>query len=171
MDMIVDFFLYKKNDGWKNIEDYFVISDVTGTSKALYCKCEGLENKGKPKNIVTETYADSDRVRVYTPDEIKRDTTTISLTMCFIGNNRQQVQQNFFNYINDRPIFYWDSARRRAAILLLEQNVNITEDTYLTNVPNICVEYTFKNLYGECPIYNTKEDGLAWASGVYQNMF
>lgn len=171
MEMIVDFYIYKKNDQIRNIEDYFVLNSTSGKSKALYCKCEGLEDKGKPKNFVTEKYADSERVRLYIPDELKRDTTQINLTMCFIGEQRQQVQQNFYDYIKERPVVYWDTARKRTAILLLESAVKLDEDEYLTSTPNICVKYTFTNLYGECPTHASEQLAVAWAAGLYTDMF
>lgn len=114
-----------------------------------YQKCEGLESKGKPKNIYSETYADSDTLRVHIPNNITRDATTITLTLCFIGINRRDTFNSFYEYIKKGKFKYWDTVRNKEALLVLTNEVSPSDDVLLGGVPYIIVPFKFQNLYGE----------------------
>ena len=49
-------------------------------SGLTYMKAEGLNKLGKPR-VYTEKFADSDRLRVYKPDDTIREATTVTLSL------------------------------------------------------------------------------------------
>lgn len=112
-----------------------------------YVKCEGLEAKGKPY-IYTEKYADSDELRVYIPDQINREATTITLSLCFIGEDRRDIYNNFYDYVKKGKFKYWDTVRNKEALLVLTNEVSPKEDSLKGSTPFIEVDFKFQNLYG-----------------------
>ena len=57
--------------------------DIEARFKCKYVKFEGLSETGKVKNIYTETYAETEELRMYIPDEVLYDNTDMSLTLLF----------------------------------------------------------------------------------------
>ena len=95
-DIVVDEDKYLKENKI-DLEAYFV--------GLKYAKCEGLDTIGKPKNIYTETYCDAEKKRVYMPDNITKkitnEPTTITLTLYFVGENRERVMEKFNEYVRN----------------------------------------------------------------------
>lgn len=135
---------------------------IDGTLKDLeidfnglrYKSCVGLNDKGKVKNKYIETFADSDSVRVWCGDNVVREATSITFEFVFIGVNRQIVYDEFYDYIKSGIIKYWDTARKKVAIMTLISEIKITDDIFL-GIPHILVKLQFQNLLGEC--YNIDE--------------
>lgn len=115
-----------------------------------YIRCEGLETKGKPKNIYQEMYADSDEVRVYIPSVINREATKVTMELVFEGANRRKVFNDFYDYIKLGKFKYWDNLRNKEALLVLNNEVKPSEDLFKGSSPYIEVKFPFLNLYGEC---------------------
>lgn len=137
------FYMKKEADEtWINIE-----STYTGLR---YKECKGLEDKGKPKNIYTESYADSDTLRVYMPDVVLRESTTITFSFVFVGENRKSVYESFFAYVSNGKLYYYDTARKKKAYMILKEALTITEDVYKGSTPYMIVDFKFTNLWGEC---------------------
>ena len=115
-----------------------------------YSKCKGLTSKGKRKNIYFESYSDSDELRVWQGETVVREATTIVFTFYFIGDNRQQVYDDFYDYVKNGQIYYWDTKRNKRAYLVLEEAVDPKEDVYQGSTPYLCADFKFQNLWGEC---------------------
>lgn len=114
------FFIRKETD-----EAVYDTADLMIRFPGLYpVKIEGLENIGKPKNITTETYADSDRLRIYLPTTgILHDSTKITMTLAFTGNEFREQYRLFSSFINNpdtstSPYKYWDTARHLLAEII-----------------------------------------------------
>lgn len=137
---------YMKQDAddtsWVSIEEVF--------DGLKYKECKGLEDKGKPKNIYTESYADANELRVYMPKEVYRESTTITFTFVFIGENRQSVYEDFYDFVSEKKIYYFDTKRKKKAYMLLNDAVTVGEDVYKGSVPYILVDFKFTNIWGEC---------------------
>ena len=88
-----------------------------------YSKLTGTNDKGKTKNIYTEKYADGDRLRVYIPELAQYEATTMTLTLYFFGEDRQQVFNEFANEIKTGIHRYWDTARHQYFDFFVE-NIN-----------------------------------------------
>jgi hypothetical protein len=119
-----------------------------------YSKCNGLNSKGKRKDIYIEEYADSRELRVWQDKGVFREATSITFEFFFIGDNRQSVYDEFVRYISNGKIYYWDSKRKKEAFMVLVDAIDPKEDTYKGSVPYLLAEFKLQNLWGECP---TKE--------------
>lgn len=120
-----------------------------------YSKCDGLNSKGKRKNVHTEKYADSGELRVWQdPNIVLREATDITLTFYFTGDNRQAKYDEFIEYISNGKINYWDTVRKKHAYMIFVDQAKPKEDVYKGSIPYILAELKMQNLWGECP---TKE--------------
>ena len=123
-----------------------------------YSKCDGLNSKGKRKDVHIEKYADSPEVRVWLgSDGPIREATDITFTFYFIGDSRQSVYESFIEYISNGKIHYWDTVRNKEAFMVLADQVKPKEDVYKGSTPYILSEVKFQNLWGECPTKDITE--------------
>ena len=74
---------YNKETSQYDKEDIGELIDIEEQFKCKYVKFEGLSETGKVKNIYTETYAETEELRVYIPDEVLYENTDLSLTLLF----------------------------------------------------------------------------------------
>lgn len=145
----MDVKFYMKREGvdedYIDIEDYF----VEPYTRLRYSKCDGLEDLGKAKNIYTETYADADELRVYLPENVTREATTLTFTFAFIGVNKQKVYDRFCEFITGSKIYYYDTARMKQAYMVFTDKSAPKEDVYKGS-SYMVVDFKFQNLWGEC---------------------
>lgn len=119
-----------------------------------YSKCNGLTTKGQRKNIHIEEYSDSNELRIWQGDDVIREATDIVFSFFFTGEYRQVTYDDFIDYCSNGKIHYWDTMRKREAIMVLVDKTEPKEDIYKGSIPYIYIEIKFKNLRGECPIKN-----------------
>lgn len=127
--------------------------DIEAQFKCKYVKFEGLSETGKVKNIYTETYAETEELRVYIPDEVLYENTDLSLTLLFAPDsaNDSDVQNNeraFFEYVSGHKIEYHDTFRNRYVSLLLLNKPEVIGEVLYGGSRYREVKYTFKNIYG-----------------------
>lgn len=123
-----------------SLEDYF--------NGMLYLSCSGLSSKGKPKNIYTESYAETDELRVYLPDVITRENTDIEFSFAFKGENRRDIYDKFTDWVSGYKIKYWDTCRNRVAEMILQEAIETSDDEIIGSEPYITVKFKFKNIKG-----------------------
>ena len=134
-------------------EDIGELIDIEEQFKCKYVKFEGLSETGKVKNIYTETYAETEELRMYIPDEVLYDNTDMSLTLLFspYSENDSDVQDNeraFFEYVSGHRIEYHDTFRNRYVSLLLLNKPEVIGEVLYGGSRYREVKYTFKNIYG-----------------------
>lgn len=134
-------------------EDIGELIDIEEQFKCKYVKFEGLSETGKVKNIYTETYAETEELRMYIPDEVLYDNTDMSLTLLFspYSENDSDVQDNeraFFEYVSGHKIEYHDTFRNRYVSLLLINKPEVVGEVLYGGSRYREVKYTFKNIYG-----------------------
>ena len=127
--------------------------DIEEHFKCKYVKFEGLSETGKVKNIYTETYAETEELRMYIPDEVLYENTDMSLTLLFspYSENDSDVQDNeraFFEYVSGHKIEYHDTFRNRYVSLLLINKPEVVGEVLYGGSRYREVKYTFKNIYG-----------------------
>ena len=127
--------------------------DIEAQFKCKYVKFEGLSETGKVKNVYTETYAETEELRTYIPDEVLYENTELSLTLLFApsSNNENDVQDNersFFEYVSGHKIEYHDTFRNRYVSLLLINKPEVVGEVLYGGSRYREVKYTFKNIYG-----------------------
>lgn len=116
----------------------------------LYSKCEGLETRGKRKNVYTETYSDSDEVRLWQGETVTRESTKLNFTFYVLGLDRQETVDAFYEYLNNGKFYYWDTVRLKKACIYLEDEFKLGTVKYYGSKPYIELKFTVHNLWGEC---------------------
>lgn len=144
---------WNKETGKYDKEAKGELVDIEEQFKCKYVKFEGLSETGKVKNIYTETYAESEELRMYIPDEVLYDNTEISLTLLFAPDteNDSDVQDNeraFFEYVSGHKIEYHDTFRNRYVSLILLNKPEVVSEVLYGGSRYREVKYTFKNIYG-----------------------
>ena len=127
--------------------------DIEAQFKCKYVKFEGLSETGKVKNIYTETYAETEELRMYIPDEVLYENTDMSLTLLFApssteDNDVQDNERAFFEYVSGHKIEYHDTFRNRYVSLLLLNKPEVVGEVLYGGSRYREVKYTFKNIYG-----------------------
>lgn len=112
-----------------------------------YISAKGINTIGKAR-IFTETYADSDRMRVYIPNELTNEQTTVTFTFYIFGVDRQKTYDAFNEYIRRGIHRYWDTARNKYFDFVIEDSIEINEEKWYSGTPYLSVEYKVKNLNG-----------------------
>ena len=144
---------WNKETSQYDVEAKGELIDIEAQFKCKYVKFEGLSETGNVKNVYTETYADSEGLRVYVPDEVLYEHTDISLTLLFAPSSTDEndVQYNeraFFEYVSGRKIEYHDTFRNRYVSLLLINKPEVVGELLYGGSRYREVKYTFKNIYG-----------------------
>lgn len=114
MDLKCAFLLgkYNSTNGWTWYDLEHSTSINTSSGKVRYRKFDGLEKEGEASNIYTESYADSDVLRVSEVGEnIHRKSTNLVLDLMFFGDGRNTVKDNLLQILEaDGGItVYWDN--------------------------------------------------------------
>ena len=127
--------------------------DIEAQFKCKYVKFEGLSETGKVKNIYTETYAETEELRAYIPDEVLYENTDLSLTLLFApssteDNDVQDNERAFFEYVSGHKIEYHDTFRNRYVSLMLLNKPEVVGEVLYGGSRYREVKYTFKNIYG-----------------------
>jgi hypothetical protein len=133
-------------------EDKYLFEEIeleTVFEGLLYVKCAGLNSIGKVKNIYTETYSDADRLRVYMPKEVKNEETVVTLTLVFVGEKRNEVRDNFNEYIRQGFHKYWDTARNKEFVFFVQDELPIGEEMWYGSTPYLQCDYKLQNIKGK----------------------
>lgn len=115
----------------------------------LYSKAKGLNDKGKIKNAYSEKYADSDRLRVYFPEEPKREATTVTFTFYFVGENRYAVFDEFVKYVSGGFRAFWDTKRKKKLIFYAPEAVTVANERWHSGTPYLSFDLKVQNVFGE----------------------
>lgn len=114
----------------------------------MYSKAEGLLAKGKIKNVYSEQYADSDRLRVHYPDTPAREQTTVTFTFYIAGENRQQVYDNLYNYLISGFHSFWDTIRHKKVFFYAPNEYKPSEEVYVGSKPYLKLVVEVQNIFG-----------------------
>lgn len=125
-------------------------TDLEATFQGMkYISCDGLSNYGKVKNIYTETYAETDELRVYLPENVARENTDIEFVFGFEKENRRDTYDRFVSWISGKKLRYWDTCRNREVEMVLVEKLEVDEDVLIGSSPFITIPFKFKNLNGQ----------------------
>lgn len=113
-----------------------------------YLKATGLNDIGDAR-VYTETYADSDRTRVYIPSEVTHKQTSVTLSLVFVGKKRHETYDAFLAYITDGFHAFWDSCRHKRLVFYVESNISPSEELWSGSNPYLKLDITLKNVYGK----------------------
>ena len=113
-----------------------------------YLKATGLNDIGEAR-VYTETFADSDRTRVYIPSEVTHKQTSVTLSLVFVGKKRHETYDAFLAYITDGFHAFWDTARNKRLVFYVESNISPSEELWSGSNPYLKLDITLKNVYGK----------------------
>lgn len=113
-----------------------------------YSRAEGLDKIGKAKNIYTEKYADSDRTRVYMPEVVTNEPTTVNFTFVFVGDNRRNVYDEFLEYVRNGYKVYYDDARRKYLYFFVNSEIKPAEEAHYGSMPYLKMTLSVQNIFG-----------------------
>ena len=113
----------------------------------LYKSLTNTVQYGK-KRRYTEEFVEDDKVRVYTPSDASYDTTSLELSLYFVGEKRISENLTFNDYINKGVMKYWDTARGIEFYFYCD-NITISDEKMYGNLPYIEAKYTLINIKGK----------------------
>lgn len=112
-----------------------------------YSKAVGLDKVGKPRTY-TEKFSDSDRLRVYIPETLTNDATTVEFTFFFVGENRRTSYQNFVEYVRNGYKVYHDDARGKYLYFFVNSEITPATERWYGNTPYLELKLTVQNIFG-----------------------
>ncbi|MBO4785923.1 MAG: hypothetical protein J5510_02545 [Prevotella sp.] len=119
----------------------------------LYMRAEGMNDIGKPKDVYTEDYADSDRLRVYLPEDANYTNEATKITMHFLvvgdAAQRQTTIKNFFNYVRVGTHRYKDDARNLEFDFIVTDELKVSDEKWHGSQPYVEIAVTMQNLNGK----------------------
>lgn len=139
---------------------YDIESHFTGL---LYERAEGMNDVGKAKNIYTETYADSDSLRVSLPkhnsgsvmvhsvNDIANEATKITMYFLVVGtaSQRQTTIKNFRDYVRTGIHRYWDDARNLEFDFIVQEEFKVSDERWHGSQPYVEVAVPMQNINGK----------------------
>jgi len=122
-------------------------------SGLLYMRAEGMNDIGKSKNVYTETYADSDRLRVFLPNngEYTNEATKITMHFLVLGEavSREAVIRSFENYVREGIHRYWDDARNLEFDFIVQDEIKVSDEKWHGSSPYVEIAVVMQNLNGK----------------------
>jgi len=149
---------YMKRIDVNDASTYDIESHFTGLR---YMKAEGMNDIGKTKNIYTEAYADSDRLRVHIPSAsingYTNEATKITMHFLIIGDAslRQTTLKNFIDYLRLGIHRYWDDARNLEFDFIVTDEIKVSDERWHGNCPYIEITVPMQNLNGKTKVHTS----------------
>jgi hypothetical protein len=112
-----------------------------------YQEADGLNLWGKPR-IYTETYADADKTRVWIPQDVTYEPTTITFSFVFLGEDRYKTYDEFVSWVSGKRMAYWDDARNKTAYFYVGDSVQPAEEKWHGSTPYLRLQLKVTNIYG-----------------------
>lgn len=127
--------------------------DIESHFGVLYMEAKGLNDVGQSKNIYTETYADSDRLRVALPNDGVYTAQATKVTMKFlvvgVESERQTLITNFETYLREGVHTYWDTARYREFDFIVTDEIKVSDEKWHGSTPYVEITVNIQNLNGK----------------------
>lgn len=124
----------------------------------LYMKADGMNNIGKSKNVYTEGYADSDRLRVYLPNDgvYTNEATKITMHFLVVGDeaSREETIQDFQNYVRVGVHRYWDDARNLEFDFIVQDEIKVSDEKWHGSSPYVEIQVVMQNLNGSTRVHS-----------------
>lgn len=116
----------------------------------LVSKIKGLDDKGEIKNRYTESYADSDKLRVYHPTTPLYKETTIKLDILFSKSMRSYMIDKFANLIKSGTLVFYETSRGRCFEFIYMKDTVVSDEKMYGGQPYKEVEFELQNVRGYC---------------------
>lgn len=140
---------YMKRVDIENQPTYDIEEQFNGL---LYMKADGMNDIGKSKNVYTETYADSDRLRVHLPNDgiYTNEATKITMHFLVVGNaeTRLSTIASFYEYVRVGVHRYWDDARNLEFDFVVQDEIKVSDERWHGSSPYVEIQVPMQNLNG-----------------------
>lgn len=113
----------------------------------LYSKADGLDAVGKPR-IYSEKYSDSERTRVYIPEDVTHEPTTVNFTFIFTGEDKQKTYHDFLSYVGKGFHRYYDTFRKKYLYFFVNTEVKPAKEKHYGGTPYLQLDLTVQNIFG-----------------------
>lgn len=145
---------------WDSEANDFVVEDgdsekidIEETFKCKYVRMEGIGENGKAKNVYSESYAETEELRLHIPQTVLYDNTELALTVIFCpqSDDEMDIQDNereLFEYLSGRLVEYSDTFRNRYVSMILINKPEVVGEVLYGGSRYREVKYTFQNVYG-----------------------
>lgn len=135
--------LLELSEGPYDLEEHF--------SGLRYKSMSGLCVYGAPA-VCSESFADSERLEVYIPEEPVYGSTKLELSLCFLSDDGtysscDAVYRDFVRFLSGGYLVYWDDVRCRKVLMYLSGSVEVDSDVLYGRLYKE-VRFTFTNVYG-----------------------
>ena len=140
------FYMAECDAEWK-VKDGTELNLETDFEGLRYQEAKGLNLTGKPR-LYTETYADADKVRVYIPEKVTYEPTTITFSFVFFGENRYATYDSFVAWVSGKRMVYHDDARNKWAYFYVSDSVQPAKEMWYGSTPYLRLELKVSNVYG-----------------------
>lgn len=141
--------------------------DITDTAKDLelsfpglfYLRTDGIYDIGKAKNIYTETYADSDDLRVFLPNGGVYTNEATKITMHFLATGSNSAQRLalvriFCEYVRQGIHRYWDDARNLEFDFIVTDEIKVSDERWHGTTPYVEISVPMQNLKGKARVHS-----------------
>lgn len=139
-----NFFMARFENGaygdYRNLEDYF--------DGLRMMTIAGLSSKGKPR-VYLESFVEAQKLDVFFPEEITRDSTGMEFNIIFIGDGYRDVYDSFVDFVTNAPIMYYDDCRNRRVEMFLQEAVEPSDEKLYGDLPYIIAPFKFTNYSGD----------------------
>ena len=119
----------------------------------LYMRAEGMNDIGKSKNVYTETYADSDMLRVYLPNDgnYTNEATKITMHFLVVGDAESRIATilAFETYVREGIHRYWDDARNLEFDFIVQDEIKVSDEKWHGSSPYVEIQVVMQNLNGK----------------------
>lgn len=132
-----------------------------------YFKAEGMYDVGESKNIYTEDYAESDKLRYYLPKdgEYANKATVINMTFLILGTEmqRRNTIDSFVEYVRKGAHSYWDNARKRMFAFIVQGEIKESDEKWYGTQPYVELTIPMQNIEG----HTTLKEEVGGMAPVY----
>lgn len=143
---------YMQRYPYKNVA--YPQEDIEEIYTCQYCKFSDFFTPGQTKNIYTESFAEEDGIRVYSPENgnVTHDSYECQLVLNFIGDDCLKNLEQFIDNYMGRKIEYYDTFRKKYASLIMQKEPKVSDERLYSDRKYVHVEFTFTNFLGK--VYN-----------------
>ena len=156
-------YLKSEHGAWKADGLRKSLEDDFGGGSVRYKSFDGLNSKGKQKGVYTESYPESDALRVFVDQNARHESTNATLSVCVFGydvdgttelsvteqiKSAEKAWDSLYAYLEGALILWYDDYRQRKALFLVQDATEPSTDN-IKNIPYLLCSVKLVNVFGQ----------------------
>ena len=156
-------YLKSEQGAWKADGVRKSLEDDFGGGSVRYKSLDGLNSKGKQKGVYTESYPESDALRVFVDPNARHENTNATLSVCVFGYNvdgttelsiteqikaAEKAWDSLYAYLEGALILWYDDYRQKKALFLVQDATEPSTDN-IKNIPYLQCGIKLTNVFGK----------------------